>query len=55
MPAFVTHELFGAQVFAFLDEEIQELLERNPAPYFWGQQGPDLPCWAPACCRVMAI
>lgn len=42
MPAFVTHELFGAQVFAFLDEEIQELLERNPAPYFWGQQGPDL-------------
>lgn len=40
MPAFVTHELFGAQVFAFLDEEIQELLERNPAPYFGDSRDP---------------
>ena len=42
MPAFVTHELFGTQVFSQLDEEIQEMLEMNPAPYFWGLQGPDL-------------
>ena len=42
MPAFVTHELFGTQVFGQLDEEIQEMLEMNPAPYFWGLQGPDL-------------
>ncbi len=42
MPAFVTHELFGTQVFGQLDEEIQELLELNAAPYFWGLQGPDL-------------
>ena len=34
MPAFVTHELFGTQVFGQLDEEIQEMLEMNPAPYF---------------------
>ena len=32
MPAFVTHELFGTQVFGQLDEEIQEMLEMNPAP-----------------------
>ena len=42
MPAFVTHELFGTQVFSMLDEPIQEMLEMNPAPYFWGLQGPDL-------------
>lgn len=50
MPAFVTHELFGTQVFSMLDEPIQEMLEMNPAPYFWGLQGPDLlfsamRCW----------
>ena len=42
MPAFVTHELFGTHVFSSLEEPIQELLEQNPAPYFWGLQGPDL-------------
>lgn len=42
MPAFVTHELFGTQVFSALEKPIQELLEMNPAPYFWGLQGPDL-------------
>lgn len=42
MPAFVTHELFGTQVFSMLDEPIAEMLELNSAPYFWGLQGPDL-------------
>ena len=42
MPAFVTHEIFGTQLFGMLDEPIVELLEYHPAPYFWGLQGPDL-------------
>lgn len=42
MPAFVTHELLGTQVFSMLDEPIAEMLELNPSPYFWGLQGPDL-------------
>lgn len=59
MPAFVTHELFGTQVFGQLDEEIQEMLEMNPAPYFWGLQGPDLLFFrdaflAEACCKDTA-
>lgn len=40
MPAFVTHELLGTQVFSMLDEPIAEMLELNPSPYFWGLQGP---------------
>ena len=38
MPAFVTHELLGTQVFSMLDEPIAEMLELNPSPYFWGLQ-----------------
>lgn len=59
MPAFVTHELFGTQVFGQLDEEIQEMLEMNPAPYFWGLQGrtccfSGTPFLAEACCKDTA-
>lgn len=42
MPAFVTHELFGKELFQRFPPEIKALLNRNPAPYFWGLQGPDL-------------
>lgn len=42
MPAFVTHELFGERIFKELPVEIKELLNRNPAPFFWGLQGPDI-------------
>lgn len=42
MPAFVAHELFGNRLFHSLELDLMELLERNPSPYFWGLQGPDL-------------
>lgn len=42
MPAFVTHELFGKELFRRFPPKLRELLNRNPAPYFWGLQGPDL-------------
>ena len=49
MPAFVTHELFGTQVFGQLDEEIQEMLEMDRTCCFSGT-----PFLAEACCKDTA-
>ena len=42
MPAFITHELFGTQIFSMMEGDVSKLIDENRAPYFWGLQGPDL-------------
>lgn len=42
MPAFVTHVLFGEDVFYSLSAEEQAFIKAHPVSFFWGLQGPDL-------------
>lgn len=42
MPAFVTHELFGTQIFSMMKGPTADLIDRNRSSYFWGLQGPDV-------------
>ncbi len=42
MPAIFTHIQFGKEVVATLPTELRELIERNPAPFYLGTQGPDI-------------
>ncbi len=42
MPAIFTHIRFGKEVAATLPTELREVIERNPAPFYLGTQGPDI-------------
>ncbi len=42
MPAIYAHDRFGAEVSERLEPELKHIIEKNPAPYAIGLQGPDL-------------
>lgn len=42
MPAFVTHVLFGEDVFYSLPQKQRAFIKAHPVSFFWGLQGPDL-------------
>ncbi len=42
MPAIYAHDRFGAKVAKRLDPELKTIIEKYPAPYAIGLQGPDL-------------
>ncbi len=42
MPAIFTHIQFGKEVAATLPTSLREIIERHPAPFYLGTQGPDI-------------